>query len=57
MKERHWSSEGQRWVWPGEIEVALDMAELAVMEYHNGDRSLAEQWLLKAYAANQEKAK
>jgi len=57
MNERYWSSEGQRWVWPGEIEAALNEAELAIMEYHNGDRAWAEQWLLKAYEANQEKAK
>lgn len=34
---------------------ALDQAQLAIYEYHNGDRGWAEEWLLKAYEANQEK--
>jgi hypothetical protein len=34
---------------------ALDAMELAIDEYYNGDRAWAEEWLLKALEANQEK--
>lgn len=34
-------------------ELAIDAAHLAIDEYYNGDRAWGEQWLLKAYAANQ----
>jgi alcohol dehydrogenase class IV len=34
---------------------ALDAMELAIEEYYNGDRAWAEEWLLKAMAANQDK--
>lgn len=33
---------------------ALDAAELALREYHNGDRAWAERWLLAAHAATKE---
>lgn len=52
-EDRHWDSELQRWVWPADVEAALDAACLAIDEYYNGDRDAAERWLLKAYAANQ----
>lgn len=36
------------------IETAVDLAQLAISEYYNSaDRTWAERWLLKAYAANQ----
>ena len=34
---------------------AMDAAQLAIKEYHNGDREWAEAWLLKAMAANKAK--
>ena len=56
--EREWNSGLQQWVYTAEINEALDMAQLAIMEYHNGDRAWAEAWLIRAYEANQkEKAK
>lgn len=39
------------------VSAALDAAELAIEEYHNGDRAWAEEWLLKAAEANREKEK
>ena len=38
-----------------DVNEALDAAQLAVDEYHNGDREWAEAWLLKATAANKAK--
>ena len=38
-----------------EIQEALDAAELALLEYYNGDREWAEAWLLKAMAANKKR--
>jgi hypothetical protein len=35
----------------GHVQDALDAADLAVAEYHNGDRRWAEQWLLAAFEA------
>lgn len=53
-EDRHWDSELQRWVWPADIDDALNAAQVAISEYYNNpDRSEAERWLLKAYAANQ----
>lgn len=53
MSERHWHSELQQWVHDDDVNMALDAAHLAILEYHNGDRAWAEQWLLRAYEANQ----
>jgi hypothetical protein len=39
------------------IEDALNTAQTAIDAYYNGDRVWAERWLLRAYEANQEKAK
>ncbi len=35
------------------VDDALNQAHLAIDEYYNGDRVWAEQWLLRAYEANQ----
>lgn len=51
-RDRHWHSGMQHWVYPTDIDNALDAAQLAITEYYNGDRAWAEQWLLNAYAAN-----
>ena len=56
--DREWNSDLQQWVYTAEINEALDMAQLAITEYHNGARKWAEAWLIRAYEANQkEKAK
>ena len=52
-KDRRWN--GEQWVYPHEVDEALDAATLAIEEYYNGDRASAERWLLKAHEANQEK--
>ncbi len=52
MSERHWNTELQDWVFNDEINSALDAAQLAITEYHNGDRAWAESWLLRAVEAN-----
>lgn len=54
---RHWLSATEsdpfgRWVYESELAEALDAAQLAITEYHNGDRVWAEWWLLKAVEAN-----
>lgn len=41
-----------QWVWPQDVEDALDAAQLAITEYHNGDREWATRWLLRALEAN-----
>ena len=51
---RRWDSELARWVYNDDISEALHAAELAIMEYYNGDRAWAERWLLVAFEANQE---
>ena len=53
MSDRLWSTEMQRWIYDDDVYQALDMAQLAIMEYHNGDRKWAEAWLIRAYEANQ----
>jgi hypothetical protein len=55
--DRYWSIEQQRWVYPAEVDDALNQAQLVIDEYYNGDRAWAEAWLLKAHEANQEKPK
>jgi hypothetical protein len=35
-----------------EVSEAVDAAQRAIEEYHGGDKSWAEGWLLKAYKAN-----
>ncbi len=50
---RHWNTELQDWVFDDEINSALEAAQLAITEYHNGDRVWAEGWLLRAVEANQ----
>jgi hypothetical protein len=52
MSERHWNSELQQWVHDDDLYKALDAAQLAILEYHNGDRSWAEAWLIRAQQAN-----
>lgn len=49
-RNRHWN--GQQWVWPDDVERAVDAANLAISEYYNGDRNWAERWLLAAHEAN-----
>ncbi len=57
-RDRWWNTALQQWVYPHDINDALDAAALAIDEYYNGDRTWAEEWLLRAYEANQkEKAK
>jgi len=51
--DRFWNTALQRWVYPNEIQSALDEAEMALDGYYNGDRTSAEKWLLIAYEANQ----
>lgn len=53
INDRRWDSVLQQWVHDDDVNTALDAARLAIDEYYNGDRSEAERWLLKAYAANQ----
>ncbi len=53
--DRHWHSGLRQWVHDNEIRDALDAFQLAISEYYNGDRAWAEQWLIKAYEANQPK--
>lgn len=53
--DRYWNRE--RWVYPAEVEEALNAAQLAIDEYYNGDRAWAEKWLLKAYEVNKEAKK
>lgn len=56
MGDRRWDSELQEFVYDDDVYKALYAAELAVLEYHNGNREWAERWLLRALEAN-EKAK
>jgi hypothetical protein len=53
--DRHWNSEAQRWIYPQELEEALNQAQVAIDTYYRepDNRAWAEQWLLKAYEANQ----
>ena len=55
MSERHWNSELQQWVYDDDVYQALDAAELAIREYHNGNREWAETWLMRAMEANGKK--
>lgn len=55
--DRYWSIEQQRWVYPAEVDDALNAALLVIDNYYNGDRDFAVKWLLKAHEANQEKPK
>jgi|HubBroStandDraft_6_1064221.scaffolds.fasta_scaffold00050_102 hypothetical protein len=55
LPERHWN--GEQWIYPQDIDDALNQALLVIDEYYNGDRAWAEAWLLKAHEANQEKPK
>jgi len=54
--DRYWHTEMQAWVWDSEVNEALDAAQLAITEYHNGDRAWAEQWLIQALEANRKPA-
>jgi hypothetical protein len=51
--DRYWDSGLQQWIYPQDIDDALNQAHLVIDEYYNGDRAWAEAWLLKAHAANQ----
>ena len=53
MSDRRWDSELQRWVHDDDVYSGLHGAQLALWEYHNGDRQWAERWLLRAFEANQ----
>lgn len=50
---RLWNTILQRWVYPNEMQAALDAAEMVLDGYYNGDRTSAEKWLLVAHEANQ----
>jgi len=52
MTDRRWDSELQQWIYEDDVYKALDAAQHAILEYHNGDRAWAERWLIKAYEAN-----
>ncbi len=54
MSDRSWNTKLQEWVYEADIQEALDAAQLAITEYHNGDREWAERWLTKAAKANVE---
>ena len=47
--DRYWN--GEQWVWPEDVNKALDAAQLAIDEYYNGNREWAERWLLSAHKA------
>lgn len=49
-EDRFWL--GDRWVYPTEVNEALDATRLAIDEYYNGDRNWAITWLLNAMEAN-----
>ena len=51
--ERHWDGELGQWVYDSYINEALDAAQLAITEYHNGDRAWATRWLIRAHEVNQ----
>jgi hypothetical protein len=53
---RVWDSELQRWVYPSEVDDALNATLLAIDEYYNGNRQAAVHWMLKAHEANKTKA-
>lgn len=53
MSDRSWNSKLQDWVYDADIQEALDAAQLAITEYHNGDREWAECWLIKSSCINQ----
>ncbi len=55
MSDRSWNTKLQDWLYEADIQEALDAAQLAITEYHNGDREWAERWLIKAAQANEEK--
>ncbi len=56
-QDRYWNSQLQQWIYPQEIDDALNQALLAIDEYYNGDREWAENWLIRANEANQDNGK
>jgi hypothetical protein len=51
MTDRYWN--GEQWVYPEEVNRALDFFELVIREYHNDDREWATKCLLAAYEATE----